>query len=81
LRRITDRFDNTELIGSTPTPTTPLAPQADPLSYPKPVSGNITSSNTLGNPERNSSADVAYSSLVRDDLANSFGSAGFGTSA
>jgi hypothetical protein len=41
----------------------------------------MTSSNTLGNLERNSSADIAYSSLVRDDLANSFGSAGFGTSA
>jgi len=41
----------------------------------------VTSPNTLGNPERDSGTDVAYSSLVRDDSANSFGSAGFGTSA
>ena len=41
----------------------------------------MTSFNTLGNLERNSSTNIAYSSLVRDDLANSFGLAGFSTSA
>ena len=41
----------------------------------------MTSSNTLGNLERNSSTNVAYSSLVRDNLANSFSLAGFSTSA
>ena len=81
MRYIADRFNNIELVGGTPTPTAPLTPQANPLSYSKLVSSDITSSNTLGNLERNSSANIAYSSLVRDDLANSFSSAGFGTSA
>jgi hypothetical protein len=81
LRYITDYFNNIELISSTLTPTTPLTPLADPLSYPKLVSNNITSSNTLGNLERNFSANIAYSSLVRDGLANSFSLVGFSTSA
>jgi hypothetical protein len=78
---IPNRFDNIKLISSTLTPTTPLTPLANPLSYSKLVSGNLTSSNTLGNLKRNYSADIAYSSLVRDGLANSFSLAGFGTSA
>ena len=81
MRYITNRFNNTELISSTLTPTTPLTPLANPLSYSKLVSSNITSSNTLGNLEWDSSANIAYSSLVRDGLANSFSSAGFSTSA
>ena len=70
-----------EVISSTLTPIVPFILLADPLSHPKPVNGDITSSNTLGNLEYNSSTNIAYSSLVRDNLANSFSLAGFSTSA
>ena len=55
-------------------------PLADPLSHPKPVSGNITFFNILGNQEYNSATTVNYSLLIRDNSSNSFSLAGFSTS-
>ena len=70
-----------EVISGTLTPIVPLIPLADPPSHPKPVSGNITSFNTLRNQKYNSTAAINHSLLIRDDLSNSFSLAGFSTSA
>ena len=81
LCHIADCLDDVELISGTLTPIVPLVFPADPLSHPKSVSGNMTSSNILGNQEYDSSAGVVYFLSVRDNSANSFSLTGFGTSA
>ena len=55
-------------------------PLADPLSHPKPVSGDITFFNTLRTQEYNFTTTIGYSLLIRDNSSNSFSLAGFGTS-
>ena len=80
LYRITDCFDEAEVISSTLTPIVLFTPLANPLSHFKLVSGDITSFNTLGNQKYNFTATVNYSLLIRDDSSNSFSLVGFSTS-
>ena len=54
-------------------------PFVNPPSHPKPVSGDITSFNTLGNQEQDFTTTVTHSLLIKDNLSNSFNLAGFGT--
>ena len=78
---IADCFNKVKVISSTLTPIVPLIPLTDPPSHPKPVSSNITSFNTLGNQEYNSTTTIAYFLLIRDNLSNSFSSVKFSISA
>ena len=69
-----------EIIGNTLTLTVSFIPLADPPSHPKPVSGNMTFFNTLGNQKYDSAAVISHFLLIKDDSSNSFSSVGFGTS-
>ena len=80
LHRIANHFNKVEVISSTLTPIVPFISLADPPSYFKPVSGDITFFNTLGNQKHNSTATINYFLLIRDNLSNSFNLAEFSIS-
>ena len=69
-----------EVISGILTSIVPFISLVNPFSHPKLVNSDITSFNTLGNQEYNSTTAISHSLLIRDDSSNSFSLVGFSTS-